>query len=86
MYLRKEHQESLANLLNSSLWADIKRCLQQRRPESPVSGDLVHVAAAKGFERKGYEQAISDIEILPFDQPVTRADPFDRPSVNATED
>lgn len=86
MYLRKEHQETLVNLLNSSLWADIKRCLNERRPESPVAVDAVHVAAAKGFERKGYEQAVSDIEKLPFDIPVERVDPFNRPSVNVTED
>lgn len=86
MYLRKENQDSVADFLNSPLWQDIKRCLQERRPESPVSVDPVHVAAAKGFERKGYEQAIADIELLPFDRPVVREDPFNRPSVTRTED
>ena len=86
MYPRKENLESIANFINSPLWADIKRCLHDRRPESPVSSDPIHVAAARGFERKGYEQAISDIEVIAFDQPVTRVDPFNRPSINATED
>lgn len=86
MYLRKENQEPAVNLLNSPLWADIKRCLLERRPEPPVPADAVHTAAAKGFERKGYEQAIQDIEKLPFDLPAEVQSPFNRPAITETED
>lgn len=86
MYLRKENQEAVLNFLNSPLWVDIKRCLLERRPEPPVPADAVHTAAAKGFERKGYEAAISDIEKLPFDLPPEIQSPFNRPAVLATED
>lgn len=86
MYLRKENLEAAASFLNSPLWADIKRCLMERRPDAPVAVDAVHTAAAKGFERKGYESAMTDIEKLPFDLPTERLDPFNRPAVTATED
>lgn len=86
MYLRKENLEAAASFLNSPLWTDIKRCLLERRPEAPVAADAVHVAAAKGFERKGYELALEDIEKLPFELPAERMDPFNRPAVTATED
>ena len=86
MYLRKENTEPAANLLNTPLWADIKKCLLERRPESPDSADAVHVAAAKGFSRKGFELALEELEKLPFDRPVERIDPFNRPSVLETID
>lgn len=86
MYLRKENLEAAASFINSPLWADIKRCLLERRPDAPVAIDAVHTAAAKGFERKGYESAMTDIEKLPFDLPTERLDPFNRPAVTATED
>lgn len=86
MYLRKENLEPAASFLNSPLWTDIKRCLLQRRPDSPVSADQPHVAAAKGFERKGFEEAISALEALPFDAPTERIDPFDRPAILETKD
>lgn len=86
MYLRKENLEAAATFLNSPLWTDIKRCLLERRPEAPLAIDAVHVAAAKGFERKGYEQALLDIEKLPFDLPTERVDPFSRPAVLETAD
>lgn len=86
MYLRKENLDAAASFLNSPLWADIKRCLLDRRPDSPVSADPVHTAAAKGFERKGFEQALSEIEKLPFDFQSERADLFNRPAITVTED
>lgn len=86
MYLRKENLEAAASFLNSPLWADIKRCLLERRPDAPVAIDAVHTAAAKGFERKGYESAMADIEKLPFDLPAERLDPFNRPAVLETQD
>jgi hypothetical protein len=86
MYLRKEHLEPALNLINSPLWADIRRCLLERRPDAPVAADPIHTAAAKGFERKGYEQAMLDVEKLPFELPVDRADPFNRPAITETSD
>lgn len=86
MYLRKDLAEPAAAFLNSQLWQDIKRCLLARRPENPISADQPHVAAAKGFERKGFEAAIDEIEKLPFDAPVERIDPFDRPAILETKD
>lgn len=86
MYLRKENIEAAANLINSPLWSDLKRCLMERRPEAPVAIDLTHTAAAKGFERKGFELALEELEKLPFDKPVERVDPFNRPAVLNTED
>jgi len=86
MYLRKENLEAAATLINSPLWADIKRCLLARRPDAPVSADAIHTAAAKGFERKGFESAISAIELLPFEVSEERDDPFNRPAVFDTKD
>lgn len=86
MYLRRENQEAVLNFLNSPLWTDIKRCLLDRRPEPPIPADAVHTAAAKGFERKGYEAAISDIEKLPFEVPSEIQSPFNRPAVIETQD
>lgn len=86
MYLRKENLEAAASFLNSPLWTDIKRCLLERRPDAPVAVDAVHTAAAKGFERKGYEQAVLDLEKLPFELPAERADPFNRLAVTETAD
>jgi hypothetical protein len=86
MYLRKENLEAAASLLNSPLWTDIKRCLLERRPDAPLAVDAIHTAAAKGFERKGYEAAITEIEKLPFDVLTERQDPFNRPAITATED
>lgn len=86
MYLRKENQKAALEFLNSPLWTDIKRCLLERRPEPPVPADPIHTAAAKGFERKGYENVISDIEKLPFEIPVEVQSPFDRPAITETQD
>ena len=86
MYLRKELLIPAAEFLNSPLWQDIKKCLLDRRPDSPVSADQPHVAAAKGFERKGFEEAISALEALPFDAAPERVDPFNRPAILETKD
>lgn len=86
MYLRNENLEAAASFLNSPLWSDIKRCLLERRPEAPVAIDAVHTAAAKGFERKGFELALEELEKLPFDKPAERIDPFHRPAVLNTQD
>lgn len=86
MYLRNENQKPVSEFLNSPLWTDIKKCLLERRPEAPIASDAPHTAAAKGFERKGYEQAISDIEKLPFELPPQKFDPFDRPAITETND
>ena len=86
MYLLEPNLSPAANFINSPLWADIKRCLAEREPEAPVSNDPIHTAAAKGFERKGFELAIAEIEKLPFEKPTTRTDPFARPAVTAIED
>jgi hypothetical protein len=86
MYLHKDNLANAAALINSPLWNDIKRCLMDRRPDAAVAHDEVHTAAAKGFERKGFELAIVEIEKLPFDTPTVRVDPFDRPAITSTQD
>ena len=67
--------------LESSLWTDYKKVLLSRAPEYPDSSDAPHTAAAKGFERKGFEAAIALIEALPFEVPEVVQDPFARPAL-----
>lgn len=86
MYLPKESLILAVNFINSPLWRDIKHCLLERRPESPQANEAVHVSAAKGFERKGYENVIELIERLPFETPPVVQNPFERPSILETAD
>jgi hypothetical protein len=60
--------------------------LLARRPLHPDDKDDVHVAAAKGHKRAGYEKAIEEIEKLPFEYVSEQKDPFSRPAVAITED
>ena len=86
MYLLKDNLLPATNFINSPLWADIKRCLREREPKSADRTDLPHTAAAAGFERKGFEFAIEQIEFLPRDIEVKATDPFDRPAINEIKD
>ncbi len=82
MYLHKENQEAAALFLSTPAWQDIKRCLLARRPEGATPEDQPHVAAAKGFKRDAWEEAIAMMEKLPMDlEPQEPKDPFDRPAV-----
>ena len=72
--------------INGPLWSDIKRCLEDRKPEQPQAIDVPHVAAAKGFIRAAWEGCIAEIEKLPRDFPETTPSPFDRPSILDTKD
>lgn len=87
MYLKPAHAQAALELLNSPLWTDIKRCLLDRRPDAPEPGDKLRTMAAKGFERKGFEFAIQQIERLPFENaPAEPTAPFERPAVTETAD
>lgn len=87
MYLNPVHAKAASELLNSPLWADIKRCLMDRRPDAPEPIDKLRTMAAKGFERKGFELAIQEFEKLPYEvPPVGETAPFDRPAVMETAD
>lgn len=85
-YLLDAHQKSLAEFINSQLWAEVKTCMRDRAPEKPDVKDPSHVAAAKGHQRAAFEHAIETIEGLPFDHDTTPSDPFARPAVMFTED
>lgn len=86
MYLIPTNQKAAGDFLNGTLWADFKRCLMARRPLEADVNDDVHIAAAKGHKRAGYEKAIEELEKLPFEFKPTPADPFSRPAVSITED
>lgn len=85
-YLQKENMSAALSFVNGPVWADIKRCLEERKPESPVAIDLPHVAAAKGFIRDAWEKCIAEIEKLPRDLPDSVISPFERPSILDTKD
>lgn len=86
MYLKPANQKPAGDLLNGVLWADMKRCLMDRRPHPPEANDEPHIAAAKGHKRAGFEAAIDVIEKLPFEFNPDQKDPFSRPAVRITED
>lgn len=86
MHLQPTNQKAAGEFLHGILWADLKRCLLARRPVKPDAKDDIHVAAAKGHARAGFESAIEAIETLPFEFPAEQASPFARPAVAITED
>jgi hypothetical protein len=84
--LRKENLTSAASFIAGPLWADMKTCLLDRRPEPASPDDLPHVAAAKGFQRSAWEACIAEIEKLPSEQGKSDHSPFDRPAITYTAD
>lgn len=86
MFLRQENLEAASEFIAGPVWADLKRCLLDRRPGAPSPEDLPHVAAAKGFQRAAWEAAIAALEKLPYETDSAAADPFDRPAVSETRD
>jgi len=86
MYLQPTNQKAAGEFLHGVLWADLKRCLLARRPPKPDAKDDIHIAAAKGHARAGFESAIEAIETLPFEYAVEPTNPFSRPAVAITED
>ncbi len=86
MYLQPSNQKAAGDFLNGTLWQDIKRCLLARRPPEADVTDDIHVAAAKGHKRAGFEKAIEQIEKIPFEFDKEQANPFSRPAVAFTED
>jgi len=86
IYLQKSNQKAAGEFLNGVLWADFKRCLLARRPPMPDAKDPSHIAAARGHQRAGFEQAIEAIEKLPFEFSEEPVSPFARPAVAITAD
>jgi len=85
-YIQKENINAAANFVGGPLWADFKRCLLQRKPESPAIGDEPNTAAAKGHQRTGFEKCIEEMERLPFEAPQEIVNPMDRPAIQETAD
>ena len=86
MYLNNANKKAAGDFLNGVLWKDLKRCLEERRPPHPDAKDDIHVAAAKGHKRAGFEEAVAAIEKLPFEYSQDQENPFSRPAVSITED
>jgi hypothetical protein len=86
MPLSSDNQKLAGDFVNGLLWKEIKRVLFEREPESPSVKDEVHVAAAIGHKRAGYELAIAELEKIPFEHADEVPSPFDRPAVSITED
>ncbi len=82
----KDNQIHAVGFVTGPLWADFKRCLMERRPESPLTSDKPRTAAAKSHERAGFEKCIAEIEAIPFEVNITETGPFDRPAVTETAD
>lgn len=86
MYLSQHNHAPMVAFLTGGLWPDIKRCLQERRPNAPEVTDLPHVAAAKGFQRAAWDKMIEEIEKLAQDRPpAPPPDPFDRPALDTKD-
>ncbi len=85
-FLQKDNIPAAGNFVSGALWQDIKRVLMERRPEAPHVNDGADTAAAKGFQRKGYELCIEAMEAIPFEVPESTAQPFDRPAITETAD
>lgn len=85
IYITPALQKPAGDFVNSPTWHEVRRALMNRRPEVPDAKDPSHVAAAKGHRRAGYEQAITDIEKLPFETEPVVQDPFKSPAL-FTED
>jgi len=85
MYLKESNAGAAFDFISGPIWADIKRCLALRAPALPDRGDKLRAMAAAGFERKGYESCIAEIEKLVSDTPEAPTDPFDRPAMNPAD-
>lgn len=72
--------------IRSPLWMDMRRAAMNRRPNAADPAQSPHEAAARGFQRDAWEKAFDELEKLPFDQPQTPQDPYDRPAVTHTAD
>ncbi len=86
MYLQPSNQKAAGDFLNGTLWQDFKRCLLARRPPAPDASDEIHVAAAKGHARAGFEKAMEQFEKIPFEFSKEPPNPFQRPAVAITDD
>ncbi len=84
--LTGDNQKIAAQFINGALWAEIKRCLLSRRPPVADVKDDIHIAAAKGHVRSGYEAAIEEVEKMPFEQDTAPESAFARPAVSITAD
>lgn len=85
-FLQKDNVNPAAVFVGGPLWADIKRCLLQRKPASPLVNDSADIAAAKGHQRTGFEKAIEELEGLPFEVQTQIMNPMDRPAIQDITD
>ncbi len=85
-YLLPSSAKTLAEFMASPLWAEIRLCMDERKPEAPDTKDPSHVAAAKGHRRTGFEEAFIKLKNLPLEFAQEQQSPFARPAVAITED
>ena len=85
MYLLPSNQKLLAELLASTLWQDVERCMRERYPEQPDPKDPSHIAAAKGHQRAGYDRYADELKKLPTDVETTAQNPFDSPAFDTKD-
>lgn len=64
MYLNERNLPDAAAFVVGGLWQDYKRALNERKPAPALSSDVSSTAAQQFFLRRGYEQALEDIEKL----------------------
>lgn len=82
-YLSQGNHKLVAAFLLSPLWVDIKSCLLERRPPAAIATDDIHVAAAKGHIRNGFELTIAELEKLPLEHDTSAIpSPFERPALD----
>lgn len=85
--LLEPHKKALGEFVNGPLWKAVKElCVEERAPEVPDVKDPSHIAAAKGHQRAGFENAFRLIEALPFEKSEEPQSVWDRPALAITED
>ena len=85
-YLSPGNHKLVATFLASPLYLDVKSCLLARRPAAAAATDEIHVAAAKGHIRAGFEAMIAELEKLPLESdPAGVPDPFQRPALDTRD-
>lgn len=85
MYLQESNLKPAAEIVVGAVFQDMTRAAMDRRPPEADPEDQPHVAAAKGFTRKGYELALETLRKLPFD-PKPAAQPVIPETITDTRD
>jgi hypothetical protein len=86
MYLLPTNQKVLAELLHSTLWLDVERCLMARRPPAAEAKAPSHEAAACGHQRAGFEKCLEELRKLPIEEAPVVENPFEKSFITDTKD